>query len=128
MNDYFAAGLAHERQADYLREVEHDELVAQVHPVDRPSYAPVPDRSTGGSAGRLLITALAAVALVLALAAPVAADNASYPGCSNFGAVQTGDVAPHGVLGAVIKSIAPTGPGVLSGIVQEEYGVFCAPH
>ncbi len=30
MNDYFAGSLAHERHADYLREVEHDELVARV--------------------------------------------------------------------------------------------------
>jgi hypothetical protein len=32
------------------------------------------------------------------------------------------------VLGAMIKSIAPTDAGVLSGIVQGEHGVFCAPH
>jgi hypothetical protein len=29
MNDYFVGRLARERQADYVREVEHDELVAQ---------------------------------------------------------------------------------------------------
>lgn len=31
MNDYVAGGLAHQRQADYMREIAHAELVAQVH-------------------------------------------------------------------------------------------------
>lgn len=80
---------------------------------------------------RHLITAVAAIALALALAAPVAADPASYPGCSNFGAVQTGDIAPHGVLGAMISSLAPTsdllGPGTrISDIVTLEHGAYCA--
>jgi hypothetical protein len=127
MNDYFASWLAHERQADYVREVEHDELVAQVHLVGRLRRAPGRARSTGGSAGRFLTMAVAAIALVLALAAPVAADNASYPGCSNFGAVATGDFAPGGALGALISSVAPRNPGVVSGIVQWEHGLYCAP-
>ncbi len=29
MNDYFAGNLARERQADFMREIAHDELVAQ---------------------------------------------------------------------------------------------------
>lgn len=49
MNDYFAGKLAGERQADYLREVEHDELVAQLHraeaEADAEADAPVGDRS-----------------------------------------------------------------------------------
>ncbi len=118
--------------AVHLREVEHDELVARIHPVDRPSRAPVLDRSTVSSAKRGLVTAVAAVALALALAAPVAADNASYPGCSNFGVAQTAAFAPSwlpdGGIGALVKSYAPTGSGVLSGIVQEEHVVYCAPH
>jgi hypothetical protein len=77
---------------------------------------------------RLLITVAATIALALSLAAPVAADNASYPGCSYFGAVATGDFAPHGALGALIQSVVHTGPGVVSGIVQEEHGLYCAPH
>lgn len=128
MSDYIAGRLAHERQADWLRKAEHDKLVAQVHRVDRPSRGAVPNRLTNGGARRLLITAVGAIALALALAAPVAADNASYPGCSYFGAVATGDYAPHGALGALVNQYAPTGPGVLSGIVQEEHDLFCAPH
>jgi hypothetical protein len=31
MNDYFAGGLARERQADYMREVERDALAARLH-------------------------------------------------------------------------------------------------
>lgn len=127
MNDHIAGRLAHQRQADYMREAEHDRLVAQAHRVDRPSGGPVSNRLTPGGTRRLLITAVAAIALALALAAPVAADNAAYPGCSYFGAVATGDYAPHGALGALVKQYAPTGPGVLSGIVHEEHGLFCAP-
>lgn len=128
MSDYIAGRLAHERQADYLRKAEHDKLVAQVHRVDRPSRGAVLNRLTNGGARRHLITAVGAIALALAVAAPVAADNASYPGCSYFGAVATGDYAPHGALGALVNQYAPTGPGVLSGIVQEEHDLFCAPH
>lgn len=80
---------------------------------------------------RLLISAVASIAFAVALAAPVAADPASYPGCSNFGAVQTGDIAPHGVLGAMISSLTPTsdllGPGTrISDIVASEHGAYCA--
>lgn len=45
MNDYFAGGLARERQADYMREVEHDELVAQVHRGEPEAHVPKADRS-----------------------------------------------------------------------------------
>jgi hypothetical protein len=45
MNDYFAGKLAGERQADYMREVEHDELVAQLHRAEAEADAPVGDRS-----------------------------------------------------------------------------------
>jgi hypothetical protein len=116
MSDYFAGRLADERHAAYMREVEHDELVAQT-------------RRVGGQhpLRRLLITVAAAVALALTIAAPVAADNASYPGCSYFGAVATGDFAAGGALGALISSVAPRNPGVVSGIVQEEHGLYCAP-
>lgn len=74
---------------------------------------------------RLLTTVVATIALALALAAPVAADNSSYPGCSCFGAVATGDFAPHGALGALIKSVVHTGPGVVSGIVSDEHAAYC---
>jgi hypothetical protein len=40
MNDFFAGRLAHERQADYFREVQHDELVAQVHGAASEGSAP----------------------------------------------------------------------------------------
>ncbi|MGZ6269958.1 MAG: hypothetical protein ACXWMU_05255 [Candidatus Limnocylindrales bacterium] len=39
MND-FALRLAQERQADYLREVQHDELVAQAHRLPAESSRP----------------------------------------------------------------------------------------
>lgn len=42
MNDYFAGSLARERQADYLREVERDELAAQVHRAQLDGDAPAP--------------------------------------------------------------------------------------
>jgi hypothetical protein len=34
MNDFVAGRLAHERQADYLRQVAHDELAAEFHRTD----------------------------------------------------------------------------------------------
>ncbi len=74
---------------------------------------------------RLLITALATVALALAFAGPVSADPASYPGCSYFGAVATGDYAAGGALGALISSVAPRNPGLVSAIVQGEHADYC---
>jgi hypothetical protein len=73
---------------------------------------------------RLLTAAAASLLLVLALVGPVGA--ADTPGCSYFGTVATGDFAPHGALGALIQSVVHTGPGVVSGIVAEEHGLFCA--
>jgi hypothetical protein len=43
MNDFVAGRLAHERQADYLREVAHDELAAACHRVDGAADVP-PDK------------------------------------------------------------------------------------
>lgn len=48
MNDYFAGRLAHERQADHLREVEHDELVALAHGAQSPREAPAPSQARVG--------------------------------------------------------------------------------
>jgi hypothetical protein len=122
MNDYFASWLAHERQADYVREVEHDELAAQVHLVDRPRRGPVLDRFTDGSAGRFLIMAVAAIALVLALAAPVAATG---PGCSDFGAASAG-LAQEGGFGKLVSSVKDgvvlPGFNNVGQLIQAEHG------
>lgn len=77
---------------------------------------------------RVLVSMAASLLLVLALVVPVAAADA--PGCSYFGRVATGAVAPHGVLGAMISSLAPTsdllGPGTrISDIVAFEHGLYC---
>ena len=72
---------------------------------------------------RLLTAAAASLLLMLALVGPVGA--ADTPGCSYFGTVATGDYAPHGALGALISSFAPTGPRVISGIVASEHGEYC---
>jgi hypothetical protein len=78
---------------------------------------------------RLLTAAAASFLLILALVGPVGA--ADTPGCSYFGTVATGDVAPHGVVGAMISSLAPRsdllGPGTrISDIVAFEHGLYCA--
>ena len=36
MNDFFLGALARERQGDYMREVEHDELAARLHQTQEP--------------------------------------------------------------------------------------------
>jgi hypothetical protein len=69
---------------------------------------------------------VAAIALALAFAAPVAADPASDLGSWYFGAVATGDFAAGGALGDLISSVAPGNPGVVSAIVQGEHGGYCA--
>lgn len=46
MNDYFAGKLAGERQADYLREVAHDQLLAQVHRAEADAQALAAGHST----------------------------------------------------------------------------------
>jgi len=77
---------------------------------------------------RLLTAAAASLLLMLALVGPVGA--ADTPGCSYFGAVATGDFAPHGALGALISSVTPRsdvlGPGTkVSDIVAFEHGAYC---
>jgi len=57
MNDYFAGNLARERQAEYLREVAHDELVAQVHRATE-ADAPAADRASTARAAQLRVRAL----------------------------------------------------------------------
>lgn len=42
MNDYAIGRLARERQADYMREVERDELVAQLHRAEAAAAAGMP--------------------------------------------------------------------------------------
>lgn len=47
MNEYFIHRLARERQVEYLRQVEHDELVMLAHLAtrDRALRAPTPERA-----------------------------------------------------------------------------------
>ena len=52
MNDYFAGHLARERQADRLREIEHDELVARAHRAHLDGEAPAPPRAQAVSRTR----------------------------------------------------------------------------
>lgn len=65
---------------------------------------------------RFLISATTSALLVLALAAPVAAQG---PGCSDFGKA-TAALGP-GVLGAMISSVAPRNPGLIAWIVASEH-------
>jgi hypothetical protein len=80
---------------------------------------------------RLLICAVASFALAVALAAPVAADPASYPGCSDFGAASaTGGHKEipglEGVpFGQVLQLFFHTGPGAISTIVADEHSTMC---
>jgi hypothetical protein len=128
MNDYFASQLARERQADFVREVEHDELAARVHLADRLRRASGVARIAEGGVGRFVIMAVAAIALVLALAAPAAA---SAPGCSAFGAASAagGQKAIPGLegipFGQVIHVYFQTGPGAISTIVAGEHFAMC---
>jgi len=73
---------------------------------------------------RLLTAAAASLLLIVALAAPVAAGE-QHGSCAGFGAVTAG-LAPGGALGELVSSVAPTGPGVVSGIVTGEHVDFCA--
>ena len=72
-----------------------------------------------------LVAVIASAMLALAFAGTAFA--ADSPGCSYFGAV-TAAIAPGGGLGALVSSVAPTGAGVVSGIVQGEHAAFCATH
>lgn len=72
-----------------------------------------------------LVAVIASAMLALAFAGTAFA--AGSPGCSYFGAVTAG-LARGGALGALISSVAPTGAGVVSGIVQWEHAEFCAAH
>lgn len=72
-----------------------------------------------------LVAVIASAVLILAFAGTAFA--AGSPGCSYFGAV-TADLAPGGSLGALVSSVAPTGAGVVSGIVEEEHAAYCATH
>lgn len=72
-----------------------------------------------------LVAVIASAMLALAFAGTAFA--AGSPGCSGFGAV-TAAIAPGGALGALVSSVAPTGAGVVSGIVQGEHADFCAAH
>ena len=74
---------------------------------------------------RVLMALAASLLLALALVAPVAANE--QHGCAGFGAVTAG-LAPGGALGQLVSSVAPTGPGVVSGIVAGEHMDFCAAH
>jgi hypothetical protein len=71
------------------------------------------------------LTALAgSLLLAVALVVPVAASG-GHASCAGFGAV-TAALAPGGALGALVSSVAPTGPGVVRGIVASEHQQFCA--
>jgi hypothetical protein len=72
---------------------------------------------------RLLAAVAAALLLTVALAAPAAASE-RHGSCAVFGAVTAG-LAPGGGLGELVSSFAPTGPGVISGIVSAEHGMYC---
>ena len=72
---------------------------------------------------RLLTTAAASLLLIVALAAPVAASE-QHGSCAGFGAVTAG-LAPGGGLGQLVSTYAPTGPGVISGIIASEHAEFC---
>jgi hypothetical protein len=131
MNDYFAGNLARERQADYLREIAHDELVAQVHRAAE-AVAPATDRDSVAHPahlrlrallGRLLIAVTASLMLTLALIGPVAAAGGSG-GCAVFGAA-TVEGAHAGGFGSFVAGYASGGPGVLSGIVAGEHAEMC---
>jgi len=74
---------------------------------------------------RVLVSMVASLLLTLALFVPAA--SAHYPGCSYFGQVMTGDFAPHGALGELVSTYAPTGPGVISGIVASEHATCVRP-
>lgn len=73
---------------------------------------------------RLLTAMTASLLLIVALAAPVAAGE-QHGSCAGFGAL-TAELAPGGGLGQLVASVAPTGPGVVSGIVSWEHETFCA--
>jgi hypothetical protein len=73
---------------------------------------------------RYLAALGAALLLAVALAAPVAASE-RHGSCAGFGAITAG-LAPGGALGELVSSFAPTGPGVISGIISAEHGMYCA--
>jgi hypothetical protein len=73
---------------------------------------------------RLLVAATASLLLIVALGAPVAASG-QHRSCAGFGALTAG-LAPGGGLGQLVSSYAPTGPGVIAGIVASEHAEFCA--
>jgi len=73
---------------------------------------------------RLLTAAATSLLLIIALAAPVTAGE-QHGSCAGFGAVTAG-LAPGGGLGQLVSSFAPTGPGVISGIIASEHEAFCA--
>ena len=72
---------------------------------------------------RLLAAMAASLLLIVALGAPVAASE-QHRSCAGFGAVTAG-LAPGGGLGQLVSSFAPTGPGVISGIIAYEHAEFC---
>ncbi len=75
---------------------------------------------------RLRTAVAAGIVLIVALAAPVAASD-QHRSCAGYGSV-TAELAPGGGLGQLVSSFAPTGPGVISGIVASEHALFCEPH
>lgn len=75
---------------------------------------------------RILMALAASLLLALALVAPVAAGE-KHRSCAGFGAVTAG-LAPGGGLGQLVSSVAPTGPGVVKGIIAGEHIAYCAAH
>jgi hypothetical protein len=71
---------------------------------------------------RLLIAVGSSIMLMLAITMPAAA-HVGHRSCAEFGAVTAG--YEPGALGALVSSYAPTGPGVIAGIVEWEHGEFC---
>ncbi len=127
MNDYFAGNLARERQADYLREIAHDELVAQARRAAESGHRAA-DRHPRSFLRRFVVAAGAGLVLTLGLIGPVAAAGGSG-GCATFGAATVaGAQATDVAFGPFVAGYASSGPGVLSGIVAGEHAVMCVAH
>ncbi len=127
MNDYFAGNLGRERQADFLREIAHDKLVAQARRGAETDHGAA-DRRPLSSLRRFVVAAGAGLVLALGLIGPVAAAGGSG-GCAAFGAATVaGAQATDFAFGPFVAGYASSGPGVLSGIVVGEHADMCVAH
>lgn len=68
-------------------------------------------------------TVIFAIAVALTLAGPVSA-HPGHVSCAGFGWVSY-ELGSSGVLGDLVRSFAPTGAGVLAGIVADEHDLYC---